>query len=91
MTTLHVSSLRETLANLIIMELQDLANDADLNLHAYVRKHHANSVALYPYFHEDCDPAEFRKLRKGDLEVLVDIASSLGFVIDLNWYRKGKL
>lgn len=90
MTSVTVASLRETLANVIVSELQNKARDADMRLHVYVEKHHANSVGLRAYFGEGCAPEEFRQMKHGDLEVLVDIAVQLGFAIDVNWFRRGK-
>lgn len=90
MTSVTVASLRQTLANVIVSELQNKARDADMRLHVYVEKHHANSVGLRAYFGEGCAPEEYHKLKFGDLEVLVDIAVHIGFVIDINWFRRGK-
>lgn len=89
MTSVTVASLRQTLSGIIISELQNKAREKDMTVREYVHNY-AQHIGLYPYFHEGCAADEYHKLKFGDLEVLVDIAVHIGFVIDINWFRRGK-
>jgi hypothetical protein len=86
----NVQKLRQDLANVITSELRNKAMEADLPLQKYVNTYHAGVRGLVPYFCEGSGVDDYLKLRDGDLEVLVEIADTLGFEIDINWYRRGK-
>ena len=95
--------LKNDLANIITSELKNKAMAASTDLHQYVRANYLHirvectnpfqrmvGIGLGAYFHPNLPKNEYKKLNGADLEVLVEIASFLGFVIDLNFFRRGK-
>lgn len=93
--------LKNDLANVITSELKNKAMASCMDLHQYVHENYMHirvgcpnpfqrivGIGLGAYFHPNLPKTEYKKLNGADLEVLVEIASFLGFVIDLNFFRR---
>uniref|UniRef100_A0AB39CED2 Uncharacterized protein n=1 Tax=Pseudomonas phage HRDY3 TaxID=3236930 RepID=A0AB39CED2_9VIRU len=62
-------------------------------MRAYVQRQYLKiggplNMELLPYFHPDFPDNEHESLVNADLEVLVTIASKLGYSLDMNWTRR---